>query len=231
FTHTNGSVTISISSLCNEHCTIDISDTGIGIPSTALGKLFSTEERYSTSGTKGEQGNGVGLLLTYEILARHRGSISIDSEIGKGTVVHLTLRHAFQNNAAILLVDDDPVVRLLHTNYLSRIFPSYKIVQAADGIEALKQAESVLPSLIVTDYSMPNMNGIQLIQELKKNPATSDIPIIAATGDSSNANHEALILSGARAVVLKPLVNSEFQTIAEKIFHEQQKEAVAVNDR
>jgi CheY-like chemotaxis protein len=94
------------------------------------------------------------------------------------------------NNSKTILVVDDQFENL---KVISDIFelkcPDFNILNAPNGKIALKIIDKKLPDLIITDWEMPEMSGIELIRKLKQNTATSDIPIIMCTGimtDSKN---------------------------------------------
>ncbi len=221
FTLPGGKVTISMRSQNKKGCVIDVSDTGIGIPSDTLPKLFHITNKFSTTGTSGETGTGLGLPLCKKIMNSHGGAISVSSKVGMGTTFQLTFPEVILKRPLnILIVDDDPIVRLVHSNYVEQIFPMSKSIHASDGMEAMKLVQQFMPELILTDYAMPNMNGYEMIQALKRNPNTSDIPVIVVTGHTSQANQEALLLSGARAVIVKPLLHEELSEITKKILSE-----------
>ncbi len=95
----------------------------------------------------------------------------------------------------ILVVDDEPTQRIL----LRRIFErsGHEVSEASDGAAALRAVREAQPDLVVTDMMMPAMDGAELIRQLRGEPATAGIPILAASGDS----HLAV---GADAVVPKP---------------------------
>lgn len=90
YTSDNGEVTIS-SLNKGDHIEIAISDTGLGIPKEVIPKLFKIEEKYKTSGTRGEQGTGLGLVLCKEFVEQHNGELWVESELEKGSVLKFTL--------------------------------------------------------------------------------------------------------------------------------------------
>lgn len=97
--------------------------------------------------------------------------------------------------AKILVVDDEPAQRFM----LRRIFEraGHEVATAGDGAAALRSVQESAPDLVVTDMMMPVMGGAELIRQLRCEPATADIPILAASGDP----HLAV---GADAVIPKP---------------------------
>ncbi|TAK61905.1 MAG: PAS domain S-box protein [Bacteroidetes bacterium] len=221
FTPENGKVQVTVNEITNENIIIDISDTGVGIPESAIPKLFKIEEKYSTIGTKGEKGSGIGLPVCHEIMVKHGGAISVESSTGKGTTFHLTFpRLCPERQQTILIVDDELGVRKLHARHIQKNFPSCNVLQAENGAEGLRLAENTLPQLIITDYAMPTMNGFELIQAIKQNVKTCEIPVLVITGNGSDANRESFLLSGARAVITKPIIASEFQEVVKRILEE-----------
>jgi len=90
FTKTGGKVRISAAQN-NELVEVSVSDTGIGISEEDLSKLFRIDVKYQQPGTAGEEGTGLGLILCKELTEKNDGSLSLESEIGKGTTVTFTL--------------------------------------------------------------------------------------------------------------------------------------------
>jgi signal transduction histidine kinase len=96
FTPENGAITITASAITAEMAEITISDTGVGIKSEDIPKLFRIDAQHSTKGTKGETGTGLGLLLCKEFVERNGGKIRVESEPGKGSRFIFTLPLANQ---------------------------------------------------------------------------------------------------------------------------------------
>src|ERR1700687_1622923 len=80
----------------------------------------------------------------------------------------------------VLLVDDYPDARVMYTEYLK--YSGFEVVEAADGIEALRQALESMPDIILMDLSLPLMDGWEATRRLKADPRTATIPIVALTG-------------------------------------------------
>jgi CheY-like chemotaxis protein len=113
--------------------------------------------------------------------------------------------------ARILVVDDEPDQRFL----LRRIFEraGHEVTEAADGAAALKAVRELSPDLVVTDMMMPVMGGVEFIRRLRGDPATADIPILAATGDPQLAG-------AANAVVPKPYLCHQLIVVASTLLKE-----------
>jgi two-component system CheB/CheR fusion protein len=174
FTNKGGKVVIS--SPEGHYATIDVADDGIGIKPANVPHLFDSEVKTVDFGTAGEIGTGLGLPYCRDIMTAHGGSISLQTELGKGTSFRLTLP---DSKPSILIVDDHAPTRFLLRSLLGEL--GVEVAEAADGIEALEKISTNQPQLIITDLNMPRMNGIDLLLKLKKSTDTRGIPVIAAT--------------------------------------------------
>lgn len=88
--------------------------------------------------------------------------------------------------ARILVVDDEPDLRLILRRILERA--GHDVADASNGADALESVRAAMPDLVVTDNVMPVMDGFELIRQLRADPATAQIPILAATGDGRLAD-------------------------------------------
>jgi signal transduction histidine kinase len=92
FTHADCSITVSaMLDDADSTVTIAVADTGMGIPEDDLPKLFRLDTKYSTVGTGGERGTGLGLLLCHDLVKKNRGAMRVESDVGKGTTFSFTL--------------------------------------------------------------------------------------------------------------------------------------------
>jgi CheY-like chemotaxis protein len=103
----------------------------------------------------------------------------------------------------ILIVDDYPDALDIWSLYLRSL--GYEVSTAFDGASAIAQAEQLLPDLIVLDLEMPGISGFEAARRLRHNPATEDIPMIAATGYSHHRQLEMAREAGFDQVVVKPV--------------------------
>ena len=105
-------------------------------------------------------------------------------------------------STTVLLVEDDPVIlRLLEVNFE---LEGYGVLSAHDGAEGIALARSERPDLIVSDIMMPNVSGIELVQTLKGEAATADIPIILLSAKAQTADIRAGMEAGADDYITKP---------------------------
>src|ERR1039458_5695757 len=166
--------------------TIEVRDTGGGMTEEVRQHCF---EPFFT--TKGERGTGLGLAIVYGIVQRHGGSISIESEVGRGTIVviHLPvltpeIGAVLPGSAAplrllrVLLVEDEPQVCDIEAEYLRG--DGHFVETAIDGCQGLKQFKAGHFDVVVADRAMPEVNGDQMTEAIKQiSPRT---PVVLVTG-------------------------------------------------
>ncbi|HEX9252102.1 MAG TPA: ATP-binding protein, partial [Ignavibacteriaceae bacterium] len=214
FTHRGGFVNISSESVANSRFVkFRIKDTGVGIKNDDLPKLFSVDAKFTSEGTAGERGSGLGLSLVKEIIEKHGGTISVESEYGKGTEFVFTLPIASSN---ILIVDDNKTDRLLYSKILKNISPEYNVEVASDGKEAIQKILSSPPALVITDHGMPVMNGYEFVKELKKMDIKVKPPVIVLSSDIDRAIINDYTELGIEFVFQKPVNLSSFKLAIEK---------------
>ncbi len=206
FTPEGGTISIALERGKDGDPVVAVHDTGVGIPPSDKAKLFKVEEKYTRKGLRGEKGTGLGLPVVHEIMQKHNAEISVESEVGTGTTFYLrfpTVQPAA--GLSVLIADDEPAVRVLHSRFVRKWLPTATILSAQDGREALDLARAHHPAVVLTDYDMPEIDGFDLIRLLREDPATKGIPVVVITGHDSHASHEALLLSGAADILQKPV--------------------------
>jgi len=109
----------------------------------------------------------------------------------------------------ILVVDDFEDNREMYTQFLR--FSGYRVAEAVDGVEALDKAATLKPDLIVMDLSLPRMDGWEATRRLKKDPATSHIPVVALTGHALAGHAEGARAAGCDSFVTKPCIPADLE--------------------
>jgi PAS domain S-box-containing protein len=181
-----------------DYVRIDVRDSGVGIPKEHVGKIF---DPFFTTKPVG-QGTGLGLATVYGIVKQTGGFITVDSEVGKGTVFRIylpryrgeSLQIAEPERApprditgqnTILLVEDEEAVRSFAARALK--LRGYRVLEAAGGEEALelvRRHEGAI-HLLITDVVMPNMDGPTLVRALKR--LRPDMAVIFMSGYAEEA--------------------------------------------
>ncbi len=108
----------------------------------------------------------------------------------------------------ILVVEDSPTMRQLISFAMKRISNS-KVIEATDGVDALKKLSSETIDLILADINMPVMDGLKLVSLVRGNPAYKNIPIIIITTEGAEEDKKKAIAIGANAYLPKPIQTQE----------------------
>lgn len=194
-------------------------DTGTGMPEDVRQRIF---DPFFT--TKGAQGTGLGLSVSYSIIERHEGSISVASELGGGTVFTLDLPAATIElevsdvpvaevevpSLSILVVDDEPAVRETLAEMLEVM--GHRVLLAESGQDALLTLAGNACDLVFTDLAMPEMDGWETTREIRKQwPAMSVVLVTGyGTGTAPPAGEDSLV----NGIIGKPF---DFSQISQTI--------------
>ena len=117
--------------------------------------------------------------------------------------------------ASILTVDDSPSLRMAIRIALTGA--GYDVTEAGDGVEGLTAANGAKFDMIITDLNMPNMDGLTMIRELRKDPAQCGTPIIFLTTESDDAMKQQAKAAGATGWLVKPFVPEQLVKVARKV--------------
>ena len=147
---------------------------------------------------------GMGLPLCHDIMKAHGGAIAVESSAA-GAVFRVTLPEA---KALALVVDDLEPAREEIVDQLSKM--GVEALEAANGKEALDRLAEAEPHLVITDISMPEMDGFELLTIIRKSPSFEKIPVIVITSSGDMAAREKAFHLGADDFVTKPLVAEDF---------------------
>jgi GAF domain-containing protein/CheY-like chemotaxis protein len=209
-----GSVTVSASVILSESVVqISVTDTGQGIPAHEMDKLFERFSQVDGSPTRRAGGTGLGLNISRHLVELHGGRIWAESEgiTGRGSTFSFTLplwvaepEPEPVGPPLILVIEDDRGVSTLYRRYLEP--NGYQLLSVSDSEQAVARAAAARPAAILLDVFMPNKDGWQVLTELKRNPATSAIPVIVCT--LADDRERALQL-GAAEYLLKPILETD----------------------
>jgi two-component system cell cycle sensor histidine kinase/response regulator CckA len=194
---------------------IAVSDTGSGIAANDLPYIF--EPLYTTK----PRGTGLGLSVVFQIVAAHRGRISVDSEPGKGTTFHLfipavsgqcegddagaeTASQSRQQSLRVLIVDDEePIATGLR---LSLEAVGMNVHTVGTGAEVLPAIDAFAPDVVVLDLSLPDEDGRAVYERIAKK---SPVPVIFSSGHASESEIAKLLAPSRTAVLIKPYATEE----------------------
>jgi len=233
FTEMDGSVSLKVSQdLVSKGLIIIVSDTGVGMSADERLRAFDRFFQGGARSNVLNQGTGIGLSITREFVALHGGTITVESQPGAGSTFTICLplenistkdvnnadvgrfvnklegppedkstTLPTQTKLTVLVVEDNDDFR----EYLcDNLQPHYKVIEASDGKAGWQKALSAHPDVIVSDITMPNMNGIEFSRKVKSDKRISHIPIILLTALTDDAYQLAGLETGASDYLTKP---------------------------
>jgi len=230
---------------------ISVSDTGIGIPPEKLPHIFEAFTQVDASPSRKYGGTGLGLTISKSFVELHGGRIWVESEVGKGSTFTFTLpiQGPSQVRAeagpaeeapppgeaptpvpeapgrVVLCVDDDEGVITLFRRYLDK--QGYRVVGLTDPFRVVEEARRIRPFAITLDVMMPGKDGWQVIQELKADPETRDIPVVMCTIVSEKGRGLSL---GAADYLVKPILEQDLIAALDRLDREEGRHRVLVVD-
>ena len=123
----------------------------------------------------------------------------------------------FENSPNVLVVDDE--VHILHVIALKLRNAGYRVITCQDGREAFERAQVEIPDLIITDYQMPHLSGLELCQRLRRLPSTRDIPALMLTARGFALDEEAMARAGIGKCISKPFGPRDLLHIVEQMLN------------
>ena len=236
FTNTGG-VTVNLSQdKVNEKdfAVIKVTDTGIGISKENHNQVFEDFRQVSEGLDRNFQGSGLGLSITKKFVEKLHGTISIDSELGKGSTftVRLPLSSEgvqsiqaesnkenksmhFDSVASILIVDDDENINNIIRNYLPSKFD---VTYTKDAYDAFKFAGKKKFDLIFMDINLKkDLDGKQAAQEIRKIKGYENTPIVACTAYAMEGDKEEFLSAGCSHYLSKPFSKEEILLLLDEI--------------
>ncbi len=195
---------------------LKVVDEGRGIPSDKLDSIFDRFQQVEPSDARQKGGTGLGLAICRSIVQQHSGSIWAQRNLGAGTTIYVMLPRttrasdvqlpslpAPRGEGAIMVCDDDPGIRTVVSEHLTR--QGYTVIEANSGEQALVLAAEHHVEAILLDLYMPGLSGWETLQRLRNNPATANIPVVVLS-----------VLSSA----LRPQLTGDAQGWVQKPFNE-----------
>jgi signal transduction histidine kinase/CheY-like chemotaxis protein len=221
---------------------ITVIDTGVGIQKENMGKLFEDFVRIEQEGHRYIEGTGLGLAIVSNLCKKMEGTVTVESEYGKGSIFTASVFQLINNiepigqidnslftlidneifivpfkapNCRVLVVDDNLTNLIIAKGYLEAY--DMQITLAQSGNEALSLVQNQDFDIFLIDQMMPEMDGISLMKKLRKNEEDDKKYIILAfTANAINGVRETLIEEGFDDFILKPIEENNLNEILEK---------------
>ena len=223
-----GTVEVSCTST-PEHIGINIKDSGKGLTAEQMAQLFQPFNRLGQE-SGSEEGTGIGLVVTKQLVELMGGSIRVNSTVGVGSEFYIELLRdvtpqldmsnitltkllppASKNTAlrTLLYVEDNPA-NLMLVEQIIEAHPQLYMLSAHDGYQGLSLARSHIPDVILMDINLPGISGIQTMKILRNDPTTMHIPVIALSANAMLRDIEKGIEAGFFRYLTKPIKITEF---------------------
>jgi signal transduction histidine kinase/DNA-binding response OmpR family regulator/streptogramin lyase len=227
------SVLVNAGEIYRDHCELEIKviDTGIGITQEKIDRIFEPFFQDDIPGSMINQGSGIGLSITKEFVKLHNGTIKAKSQNNEGSTFTVVIplkiipvkestaikngiddlaaesvnavdkAHASSKKPTVLIVEDDYDFRFYIKDNLKS---SFTIIEATDGKEGWQKTLASHPNIIVSDISMPEMDGIELCRKVKADSRTTHIPVILLTALTGEEQQLKGLETGATDYMTKP---------------------------
>ncbi len=200
FSPSGSSIDIEMSLLDERNLRLTVQDYGIGIPNEFRDMMFKKFAQVDSSDTRSKGGTGLGLSITKAIVEKFGGRIDFESTVGKGTkfIVDLPIYrtpiglnpevNTSSSAPKILIIEDDVDIATLISIVLKNAGYESDIAYSAEDAKLKMQTTDY--SLLSLDLLLPNQQGISLIQELRADPITANIPIIVVSAVADKKQDE-----------------------------------------
>ncbi len=202
-------------------CLLDVVDEGIGLTQEQQVRIFEPFEQADTSVSRKFGGTGLGLSITKQIIDKQGGTIAVNSRFGKGTTFNIEIPFElasdqqlevisdqqidfkFLEGRTILVADDEPFNRLLLKSMFQ--FVSLNLLEAENGIQALEILRNNHVDAVLLDVRMPEMDGDELMKELRLDNVLAAIPVVGLTATLDSERRSAMLAEGWTEVLTKPV--------------------------
>jgi signal transduction histidine kinase/ActR/RegA family two-component response regulator len=227
YNRVGGTVAVSCEPRDATHLRIKVADTGYGISPEQLGHLFTPFERLGAERSEIE-GTGIGLALSRQLAEAMGGTLDIESTVGQGSTfwvelplveapierlerLHILSTHeeshvgsAPGERRTVLYIEDN----LANLTLIQRIVAErdgIEIIPAMQGRLGLELAREHQPAVVLLDLHLPDISGDEVLQRLRDDPATSQIPVVMVSADATPGQIQRLLNAGALAYLTKPI--------------------------
>ncbi|MGQ0843966.1 MAG: ATP-binding protein [Sporichthyaceae bacterium] len=217
FSAPGGAVTVAVHTDSAE-VHLSIADTGRGIPSSRLSRIFERFEQADLSDSRDKGGSGLGLAITRGIVELHGGRVDVASELGVGSTFTITLPavpaiaareagpDAVGAPTVVLVEDDDDLVEVLTAALRAE---GYHVASARGVDEAVGLVTRLHPTLLVLDVQLADGQGYDVVQRLRADPVLGETPVLIATAYEMDDEKIGRLALGPTTVIVKGTVGAD----------------------
>jgi PAS domain S-box-containing protein len=236
-----GGVVFSVQQSDADTIRFSVSDTGIGIATSDLGKLFEPFSQVGNKASAAASGTGLGLAISRSLVERMGGRLNVESEPGRGSRFwfELALPKATCDGALdtptatagrvvgyegarrrVLIVDDNTANRAVVVDMLAPL--DFELVEAVDGPSALERAARCNPDLVLMDLRLPGMDGLEAVRrlratELARARAARRLSIVAVSASAYDLDRRACFEAGCNDFLAKPFREQQLWNTIERV--------------
>jgi PAS domain S-box-containing protein len=233
YNRVGGAVIVMCVATAESRVRLSVKDTGDGLTPEQLAQLFQPFNRLGQE-SSAEEGTGIGLVVTKQLVELMGGVIGVESRVGFGSVfwfelpaaaapelefgadrengvdqaVHL-MPHEFSAKRTLLYVEDNPANLTLVEQLIARR-SDLKLLSAIDGHMGIQLARAYLPAVILMDINLPGISGFGALKILHDDPATAHIPVLALSANAVPRDIERGLEAGFFRYLTKPIKVNEF---------------------
>ena len=224
-----GTVVVECSVSSPDRIQISIKDSGEGLPPEKLLQLFQPFNRLGQE-NGAEEGTGIGLVVTKQLIELMGGTISVKSTVGVGSEFCIELLRDIapqlirlkpddvsiktSGKATLLYIEDNPA-NLMLVEQIIEGHPDVRMLSARDALKGIALARAHLPNVILMDINLPGISGIEALKILIDDPATMHIPVIALSANAMLRDIEKGLGTGFFRYLTKPIKINEFMKALE----------------
>lgn len=238
YNHVHGKIWLNCKMLDNHNIELAIRDNGIGITEEDMSVIFKPFERGNVT-FHSANGAGIGLSLCKTLVEKMGGSLSVESTKGIGSTFMVEFPVAddkvsdikvhseseikdsynpekFSDKRVVLYVEDNTQ----NWMFLKRLFerwPNVELIIAVTGNEGVELAKKYIPDLILLDIQLPDIDGYEVLKQLRIDQLTREIPVVAVSANAMRQNIENMEKTGFVNYITKPLKIDDLIAIVEKI--------------
>ena len=242
YNQTGGAVIVQCVMSDENKVRVSVKDTGAGLAPEQLAQLFQPFNRLGQEAST-EEGTGIGLVVTKQLVELMDGAIGVESSVGVGSVfwVEFNLANApdmateslaalglsqqallvvplESNQRTLLYVEDNPANLLLVEQLVARR-SDLKLLTAIDGYLGIQLARTCLPDVILMDINLPGISGYGALKILHEDPVTAHIPVVALSANAVPRDIEKGIKAGFFRYLTKPIKVDEFMDALDVALH------------